>query len=196
MTETTSPGPGLSSDRDLEFDFLAKAAYTPEGTFDDKDRLWTKALGLKEVYAIARGQFPDIYPYIASNAGIASGQPLVKVFTDTDRLLAFAEANQLLDADGAASVLTLPVSGLIRAAHDYARSGIYGIHFNPDTDSYGFFTPFEQLPYIREHLDRKKAEAERAKAVDAALLESPPPPAPEPDAPKPVVVKIRRRVTK
>lgn len=196
MTDTTSTGPGLSGDRDLEFDFLAKAAYTPEGTFDDKDRLWTKALALREVYAIARGQFPDIYPYIASNAGIASGQPLIKVFTDTERLLDFAEAHGLLDDDGAASVLTLPVAGLIKAAHDYARSGIYGIHFNGDKESYGFFTPFEQLPYIREHLDRVRAEAARARAVDAALTDATPGPAPEPEAPKPVVVKIRRRATR
>ncbi len=184
MTDSTSPSTGPTGARDLEFDFLAKAAYSPEGTFEDKDHLWARALGLGVVYAIARGELPDVSPYIASNAGVASGQPLLKVFTDTERLHDFAEANGLLDPDGGVSALALPLAGLLRAAHDYARSGIYGIHFNADEASYGFFTPFEQLPYIQEHLDGLKtraAEPERVVAVDAPVQQAP------------VVVKIRRR---
>lgn len=68
---------------------------------EDCEDLFGQAFALPQWHFIARGQFPHISPYIASNEDVAGGQYMVRAFTHTDRLLRFARENNLMETDAA-----------------------------------------------------------------------------------------------
>jgi hypothetical protein len=101
-----------------------------------------------------RGETPNVYPYIASNRGFASNQPMIRAFTDTERLMRFARENDLIEADGSCRILTIPTNGVIDYLEKFVEHGAFGVWFNSDSQSDGFFIPIKQLRIIKEHLDR------------------------------------------
>ncbi len=137
-----------------DFDRLSAIANDADASMGDQDALFGAAFRLAEWHFIARGALPNVRPYVAANPTIVSGAPMVKAFTDTRRLHAFAKENSLTGPSGEAQVLSLPVATLLPTMADLAEQGVTHIHFNADQDSYGFFVPLVQLPIIRAHLEK------------------------------------------
>lgn len=137
-----------------DFDRLSAIANAAGATIGDQDALFGAAFRLSDWHFIARGEMPDVRPYVAANPSIVGGAPMVKAFTDTRRLHAFAAENQLTAANGEALILSLPVAGVLPTLADLQQQGVTHIHFNADRDSYGFYVPLVQLPIIRQHLEK------------------------------------------
>jgi len=139
---------------EVDFDELSRKAMQSNGAMQDLNNLYGHAFALPVWHFIARGEFPDVNPYIASNAEFAGGQQMVRAFTDTDRLLRFAKENNLTDADGGAANLSIPTEKIVEYLEQFITDGVHGIWFNSDTESDGFFVPLKQLRPIKEHLER------------------------------------------
>ncbi len=139
-----------------EIDFDALSRKTIDGAMENLDNLYRQVFALPQWHFIARGEFPDVSPYIASNAQVASRQYMIRAFTDTDRLLRFARENNLMEKDAAGkenvSILSLPTDTIADYLEQFIPTGVHGIWFNSDTKSDGFFVPLKQLRPIQEHL--------------------------------------------
>jgi hypothetical protein len=135
-----------------DFDALTLKAMKSKGAMDDFNNLYGAAFALEKWNFIARGELPNVTPYVAANADYAGGQQMVRAFTDTDRLQRFARENNLTGAGGAALILSIPTAGIIDYLEQFIAYGVHGIWFNSDTGSEGFFVPLRQLRPIREHL--------------------------------------------
>ena len=142
---------------EVDFDALARKVTESNGALEDLENLYGHAFALPEWHFIARGQFPDVRPYIASNAQIAGGQYMIRAFTDTDRLQRFARENKLMEADAPGGegvlILSLPTDTIVDYLEQFISQGVHGIWFNSDTKSDGFFAPLKQLRPIREQLE-------------------------------------------
>jgi len=149
-----SPGAKTAAEVAPDFDRLSAVANDAGASIGDQNALFGAAFRLKEWHFIARGTVPDVRPYVASNRGIASGAAMVKAFTDTSRLQAFARENGLTGPGGDVQLLSMPVANILPTMAAYAESGATHIHFNADNDSYGFYIPLVQLPIIRRHLEK------------------------------------------
>jgi hypothetical protein len=134
-----------------DFDALSRKATTTNA-MEDLNELFGAAFALKEWYFISRGEMPNVYPHVASNAQYADNQPLIRAFTDTQRLQRFARENGLTDADGNALMLSIPTEHIVEYLEGFIPQGAYGVWFNSDTGSDGFFVPIKQMRPIREHL--------------------------------------------
>lgn len=139
-------------DGEPDFDALTRAAYAADGGVQQKNRLFTAALKLEKWHFIARGEMPNVHAYGAANASIANGAPMLKAFTDTQKLHAFAKENQLVREDGSVTILSLPVHNIQPTLEGYAEQGVTHVHLNADRGSNGFYIPIVQLPLIRAHL--------------------------------------------
>ena len=133
-----------------DFNRLSAEAYAEGSTIEQKTALWRAVFQLKEWHFIARGQFPDVTPYVARNASIANGESLVKAFTDVPKLQAFAKANGLTDEKGEVLFLAMPVPGFMETLRNYQELGVFGIHFNADARDAGFYASLPQLAGIRD----------------------------------------------
>jgi hypothetical protein len=143
----------------VDFDALSRRV-DKTGAVEDADRLFGHAFALREWHFIARGQFPNVAPYVASNEFFAGGQSMVRAFTDRDRLLRFARENNLMEADvvggeAASIILSVPTDHVLDYLEQFIQQGVYGVWFNSDTKSDGFFVPLTQLRPIKEHLEKK-----------------------------------------
>lgn len=136
---------------DVNFDALSTKA-TQTNAMEDLNALFGAAFALPEWQFIARGEMPNVYPYVASNAGVADNQPMIRAFTDGKRLIRFARENNLTRADGSCDSLTIPTGNIIEYLEGFIPQGAYGVWFNSDTESDGFFIPLKQLRPIKEHL--------------------------------------------
>jgi hypothetical protein len=141
-------------DSDVNFDDLSQKTTESNGAIDDLNNLYGHALALPEWYFIARGEFPDITPYIASNAKYADGKHMVRAFTDKERLQRFAKENNLTGDDGEVLTLDIPTGSIIDYLEQFISNGVYGIWFNSDTESKGFYAPLAQLRPIKTHLEK------------------------------------------
>ena len=141
---------------EIDFDALVQNTNESNNAREDLDTLYGQVFALPEWYFIARGQLPDLSPYIASNAQVADGQYMVRAFTDTDRLSRFARENNLMESNPAGSeqvsILSVPTEKIVDYLEQFIAQDIFGIWFNSDTQSYGFFAPLKQLRPIQEHL--------------------------------------------
>jgi len=129
-----------------DFDTLAKNAAGND--MQALDRLWSAVFGLKEFLFIARGQSPNIRPYIGYKDG---NQPMIFVFTDADRLEAMARELKLLSPDGQVPVMSMPTKSVVAYLTQFAQYGVKGVWFNPNGT--GFFSPLENLPGIKSRAD-------------------------------------------
>ncbi len=136
----------------VDFDALARKTAASDGTMGDLNNLWGAAFALSEWHFIARGELPNVRPYIASNAEYAEGKQMIRAFTDTARLQRFAVENNLTGADGSAQILSLPTAKLVEYLEQFIPYGVHGIWFNSDTQSDGFFLPLAQLRPVKEYL--------------------------------------------
>ena len=141
---------------EIDFDALSRKATESGSAMDDMNALYGAVFALPQWHFIARGQFPDVRPYIASNAQVADGQYMVRAFTDTDRLYRFSRENNLLTLDTSdketALILSLPTETIVDYLEGFIAQGVYGIWFNSDSKSDGFFAPLKQLRPIQQFL--------------------------------------------
>ncbi len=112
--------------------------------------MWRAAYGLEQWHFIARGEMPNVSPFI----GVFPEGAFVAAFTDEALAREFAIKRGLLHASGAIPILSIPVEGVVRSLPSFAASGAAGVIFNPGTD--GFFTPFANLVPIWEHVKGTK----------------------------------------
>ena len=142
---------------EVDFDALSRKVTESNGAVEDLDNLYGHAFALREWHFIARGQFPNVSPYIASNARVAEGQYMIRAFTDADRLQRFARENNLMETDAAGGeevlLLSLPTANIVDYLEQFIAQGVHGMWFNSDTKSNGFFVPLKQLRPIQEHLE-------------------------------------------
>ena len=136
---------------EVDFDSFARQVMRADRTIADLDQLYGHVFALPQWHFVARGQFPNVHPYIASNVQVAEGLYMLRAFTDTDRLLRFAQENQLADGESAL-ILSLPTDTIVDYLEQFIPQGVHGVWFNSDTKSDGFFAPLSQLRPIQEHL--------------------------------------------
>ncbi|CAN5383521.1 hypothetical protein BH10ACI1_BH10ACI1_15420 [soil metagenome] len=136
----------------VDFDALARKSNESGGAMDDLNNLFGATFALEKWLFIARGELPNVNPYVAANAEYAGGQQMIRAFTDSDRLQRFAKENNLTDVDGSAQMLTVPTVGIVEYLEQFINNGVHGVWFNSDTVSDGYFIPLAQLRPIKEHL--------------------------------------------
>jgi hypothetical protein len=135
-----------------DFNELCLHGTREDAPTDNKSRLWSALFSLEQWHFIARGEFPDMTPYVAANKAIANGEYLMKAFTDTKRLGVYAKECGLTQPDGQVMILSLPVATILPVMASYVEMGVWGIHFNGDSESEGVFSPMGNLPAIRNYL--------------------------------------------
>ncbi|MCD9188364.1 MAG: hypothetical protein LUM44_18245 [Pyrinomonadaceae bacterium] len=144
----------------FDFDALSRKAIETNA-MEDLNALFGAVFALEKWNFIARGELPDIYPYVASNPATADNQPMIRVFTDEERLMRFARENNLTEADGSAKILTLPTDTIIPYLEGFIEHGTYGVWFNSDSGSADFFIPIKQLQPIKDHLAKLNPPVEK-----------------------------------
>ena len=148
----------MMTDSYADFDWLAEQAFGPARTREVEGVLWQHVFALPKWYFIARGEFPNIHPYVAKAEGVAYGQFMIRAFTDTDRLYRFCVENEL-QAEGAdALILELPTDSVLDYLDQFISSDVFGIWFNSNTGSKGFFSPLAQLRPIRDYVKSLPAQ--------------------------------------
>ncbi len=159
---------------DADFDALCRATMKPNATTEDLNRLYKAAFALPKWNFIARGEFPNVTPYVASNAHYADGQYMIRAFTDADRLHRFAKENNLTDERGEVLILDIPIENIIGYLEQFIADGVHGIWFNSDAQSDGFFVPLKQLRPIKEHLEKMEessGEAQKPLTIETLIVQ-------------------------
>ncbi|MFI5204282.1 MAG: hypothetical protein ACHQF2_07275 [Flavobacteriales bacterium] len=136
------------------FDLLAKKAYAENAGVPELNELWGNTFLLDNWFFIARGPIGHPHPYIASRPDTCEGKHMIRAFTDTEKLSAFAKENNLLEEDNGIRILTVPTIKIINWITPFAQHEVFGIWFNSDNNSNGFYAPILQLQSIKEYLDK------------------------------------------
>lgn len=135
-----------------DFDRLIKNAYGVTADLHDKEQLFVYLFKAEEWLFIARGELPNVQPYVASNEAFAENKPMLKAFTDSTKLAAAAREWELQDPSGNTQMLSLKVATILPTLAEYEKQGVWGIHFNADRKSESFYVPMPQLASIRERI--------------------------------------------
>ena len=159
-------------EKNIDFDALSRKANESGGAVADLNNVFGETFALEKWLFIARGELPNISPYVAANADYAGGQQMIRAFTDADRLQRFAQDNNLTAADGSAQMLEIPVKGAVEYLEQFIKYGVHGVWFNSDRVSDGYFIPLAQLRPIREHLTKIGWQAGSESANGNAAPES------------------------
>lgn len=139
--KSKKPNSGKTTETDssnVDFSALVKEARDT-GNKEDEIKLWREVYKLDEWYAVARGELPDIHPFI----GIVDDKPFIIAFTDGRKAFDFAKQQGFIDKDGKSQILSLPVIGVIENVQSYIDDDVFGILFNSGPD--GFYAPLSNL---------------------------------------------------
>ncbi len=107
------------------------------------ERLWKSVYGLERWVFINRGTGGQPAPYI----GVVDDKPLVMVFTDHDKAIAFQQS-QGLPGDDPAGIVALSPTDAVSFFHAYKQQGVFGVLFN--CGPCGFFSPLDQLVAMKD----------------------------------------------
>lgn len=177
-TATNEPDEKKSIKSGVNFDELSVKANQPNAPMEYLNELFGAAFALEKWDFVARGEFPNVNPYIAARADVAGGQQMVRAFTDGERLQRFAKENNLTREDGSVNFLSIPIEGIVEYLEQFMEHGVHGVWFNSDLQSDGFFIPIKQLRPIKEHLSKLNmlktpiAETILVKVKDGLMLPS------------------------
>ncbi len=160
----------MKSSGGVDFDALARK-MTETNAMEDMNETFGNVLALPEWNFISRGEMPNVYPYVASNPQYADNQPMIRAFTDTKRLQRFAQENNLTEADGSALMLTIPTANIVEYLEGFIPQGAYGVWFNSDLQSEGFFIPIKQLQPIKDHLAKINWQKKDAQKLSVETLQ-------------------------
>lgn len=138
----------------VNFDRLAEKAFAGNAAIDNKNELWGNAFALLKWNFIARGEMPNLRPYIASNPSVAGGKNMIYAFTDTDRLQRYVKENNLTGNSGDSFLISIPTVKVVEYLEKFVSQDVHGVWFNADSESYGFFSPLVQLRQIKNYLEK------------------------------------------
>ena len=138
----------------IDFDKLSAEAFSPGAGIPQLNELWGNVFSLSAWNFIARGPIDRPHPYIASRSDVCNGQDMIRAFTDDQKLTAFGRENNLMEADQSVRILSIPTKDIIPWLEGFSQYGIFGIWFNSDKASTGFYSPITQLRPVKNHLDK------------------------------------------
>jgi hypothetical protein len=134
-----------------DFDLLCQKAFAQNSAMDDKSKLWQAVFNLDKWYFIMRGNLQDARPYIAEANQIEPNTFWIYAFTDGESCSNYAITNELVSENQHSLYLTIPNNEeLIPYLEKFLAQGVKGIYFN--ANSYGFYSPLQQLQVIKDHL--------------------------------------------
>lgn len=162
------PESGTANSGGADFDELSRKANKPNAPMENLNALFGAAFALEKWEFIARGEMPNVNPYIAARADVADGQQMVRAFTDGERLRRFAKENDLTREDGSVDMLSIPTAGIVEYLEQFMEYGVHGVWFNSDLQSDGFFIPIKQLRPVKEHL--AKLNTSKPPTVETILV--------------------------
>lgn len=136
----------------FDFDALSNKAHGPGGGIPQLNELWGHTFLLKEWLFINRGTLAEPSPYIASRADVCEGKHMMRAFTDEQKLMSFVNENNL-ESNGVPFLLSIPTQNIIPWLQGFARQQVFGIWFNSDIRSNGYYSPLAQLPIIKNYLE-------------------------------------------
>lgn len=157
------------SKNEFDFDSLSQKAMETNA-MEDLNALFGAAFALEKWNFISRGELPNVYPYVASNPAAAENQPMIRAFTDTDRLMRFARENNLTESDGSCKMLTIPTENIVPYLEGFIAQGAFGVWFNSDSESKDFFIPIKQLQPIKDHLAKLNPPIEKTSETKFTAL--------------------------
>ena len=131
-----------------DFDFLAQQARTNPSP-ENFEQLWSATFRLLEWHFPARGQMPNVSPFV----GMVNGMATVVGFTDPVRAGEFCKVQGISDPSGRAQLMAIPVPGFLNAVPIYLSNGIRAIQFNNGKDAW--FSPFELMMQLHGYLKGK-----------------------------------------
>jgi len=138
---------------DPDFVTLAKATFNEDGTvnIENGDKLWSALFKLPEWYFLmTMTSFVNKSP----SAQMIDGKVWYLVFTDTEKLHAYAKRNQNLDPEGNALFLTMTPEASVRFAQGSLGTTVFGVRFNEGAE-HGWFSPMENLVKFPDYLKEK-----------------------------------------
>ncbi len=121
-----------------DIETLAETART-SGKDEDMNTLWEATFDLEEWYFIAQGEEPNVAPFI----GMLEERPLIMAFTSETLARDFAARHNLLDADGGAPLLAIPLEIAVKMTMTLHEHGVFGMLFNDGAN--GYYAPAENL---------------------------------------------------
>lgn len=125
-----------------DFDALCTSARSDPASDEAQSRLWAAVFTLPELHFVARGEMPDIRPFV----GVVQDKPFVMMFTDDARAHKYAVDSKLESGAGAFGVITTSRDAAMKMVMNLARQGVYGIMINPGEN--GFFAPAGNVPHM------------------------------------------------
>ena len=155
---------------EVDFDALARKANQSGGASEELNKLFGAVFALEKWIFIARGELPNVNPYIASKADYQNGQNMIRAFTDSTRLARFAKENNLMSADGSMQMLQIPTDKIVDYLEQFTENGVGGVWFNSDTESDGFSSPLQQLRPIKEHLAKLQSADEGKPFAETVIV--------------------------
>lgn len=150
--QTTANEEKSFAESEFDFDELSRKINVENPPMEAMNDLFGAAFSLEKWEFIARGEMPNVYPYVASNPTVSGNQPMIRAFTDAQRLQRFAKENNLTREDGSVDMLTIPTKEIVPYLENFIEQGAFGVWFNSDSESDGFFIPIKQLQPIKDHL--------------------------------------------
>lgn len=133
------------------FNRLCEKAFSPTSSMEDLNNLWQSVFHLDKWFFVSRGNLPDIKPYIAEANQIEPHSFWIYAFTNVELCMKFAKDNNLtMDTLGEISLSMPNNDGTLSYLTQLKNKGVKGIYFN--NNAYGFYSPLEQLPIIKNHL--------------------------------------------
>ncbi|AFM12203.1 hypothetical protein [Turneriella parva] len=136
-----------------DFIVLARDTFNEDGTvnIENGDKLWSALFKLPEWnFLMTMTSFVNKSP----SAQMIDGKVWYLVFTDTEKLQAYATRNQNLDPDGKALFITMTPEAAVRFAQGSLGTTVYGFRFN-EAAEHGWFSPLENLVKFPDYLREK-----------------------------------------
>lgn len=133
-----------------DFVALARDTFLPDGSVDrgKGDELWAAVFNLREWYFLMTlKSFATSSP----SAQMIDEKVWYLVFTDTEKLQAYATRNQNLDANGGALYLTMTPDQAVEFAEKSLATTVYGIRFN-EGQEHGWFAPMKNITQFPDYL--------------------------------------------
>lgn len=137
LSEGGDPGPLPAAEPapGPDFDALARAAAAPRAAAAETERLHAALFALPAWHFPATGG----EVHTAAHPGLINAVPMVKAFTDPERLALYARDHGL-----AAEVRSIEVSALGPSLQAWLDRGLTHLHFNADDCSDGFYLTLRQ----------------------------------------------------
>ena len=122
------------------------------GQRENIDKLWVELFKLKEWFFLMT---PKSAKSMQPSAQVIDGKEWIFVFTDSEKLHAYAKQNNNLDEKGGSLYLTMPSDKAREYVNKYLNSQVFGVRFNESVE-HGWFSPIKNIQLIYDHLKKNK----------------------------------------